>query len=60
MVVSLSIKNKNKVIRSLDLIENVFLEKTDHGFQIVLVHKLGGYHEKVLYRFNRYSFIEKS
>ncbi len=59
IIISLSISNKNKIIRNLDTINKIELELKDNGFQIVLIHKQGNYRENVFYRFNRFSFVEK-
>lgn len=58
--VSLSISNINKITKPLDSIKDIYLERKDNGFHIVLVYKYGEYHENVFYRFHRFSFIEKA
>ena len=58
--VSLSISKKNKIMKPMSSIKDIFLETKDNGFQVVLVHKFGEYQEKVFYRYNRFNFIEKT
>src|SRR5690554_8103801 len=58
--VSLSISNTNKITKPLDSIKDIYLERKDNGFYIVLVYKFGEYRENIFYRFNRFSFIEKT
>jgi hypothetical protein len=60
VVVSLSISNKDKLIKPLYAIKDIYLEEIGRVFQIVLVYKNGNYHENVLSGFGSFTLMRKT